>query len=163
MFVAVLATLLTMTRPGDAALVARLRQPTDSVRGACMTAQRLAERVLALETTLERDVRVINEFAPEGRRERTGCRVFGHADEDRMVSPVDRMLEALQQEDWQPLWAYGADGPDGSLMGMSVGPVLCLLRGSWDGGDDSDTTYVPVPGYDLEITCFRHTADDERR
>jgi hypothetical protein len=163
MFVAALTTLLAMPLPGGAGLVARLRQSPDSVRAACMTGQRLAQHVLTLETTLERDASVVNEFAPQGRRERTGCRVFGHTDEGRTVAPVDLMLEALQVEGWRPLWEYGADGPDGSLMGMSVGPVLCLLRGRWDGGDDSDTTYVPVPGYDLEITCFRRTPEDERR
>jgi len=161
--VAVLLTLLAVTVSIDAAPPTRLRQSPDSIHAACATAQQLARRVLELETRLESDVVVINDFAPASRRERTGCRVFGHTDEDRVGAPVDAMLAAFQAKGWQLLMAYGADGPDGSSTGLAVGPALCLLRGSWDGGDDSDTTYVPAPGYDLEITCFRRTPDDERR
>ena len=163
MILGTLITMLAVTAPRAAAMSEVLLQSPDSIRAACATAQRLARSTLMLETRLEHDVTVVNDFAPVGRRERMGCRVFGHTDEDRVAAPVDVMLDALQSEGWRPLWAYGADGPDGSSIGVTVGPVLCLLRGRWDGGDDSDTTYVPAPGYDLEITCFRRTADDERR
>jgi len=158
-----LIAILTVTVPRDAARSDGLLQSPDSVRAACATAQRLARSTLMLETRIEHGVTVVNDFAPAGRRDRMGCRVSGHTDEDRVAAPVDMLLDALQAEGGQPLWAYGADGPDGSSIGVTVGPVLCLIRGSWDGGDDSDTTYVPAPGYALEIACFRRTADDERR
>jgi hypothetical protein len=161
--VATLVTVLTVMVPTDRVRPDEVFQSPDSVLAACATAQRLTRSALGLETRLERDVTVVNDRAPAGRRERIGCRVFGQTGEDRGAAPVDVMLDALQVEGWQPLWAYGADGPDGSLMGLTVGPALCLLRGSWDGGDDSDTTYVPAPGYALEITCFRRTPDDEPR
>jgi hypothetical protein len=135
--------------------------PPDSVLAACQTVQRTARRVLMLETRLEADVEVTNEFVHVS-PQRRGCRVAGHTDEDRVAAPVDDLAEALVAEGWERLLAYQADGPDGSLTGLSVGPVLCVISGRWDGGDDSDTTYVPVPGYDLDVQCFRRTQADER-
>jgi hypothetical protein len=28
-----------------------------------------------------------------------------------------------------------------------------LVSGSWDGGNDADSTYVPAPGYAVDVTC----------
>jgi len=137
-----------------------LPQP-DSILAACQTVQRTTRRVLMLETRLETDVDVTNDFAPDAPRRR-GCRVGGHTDEDRVAAPVDDLAEALEAEGWHRLLAYQADGPDGSLTGLTVGPALCVIRGQWDGGDDSDTTYVPVPGYDLDVQCFRRAPADDR-
>jgi hypothetical protein len=144
---------------GDAGTLAPLAP--DSVLAACQTVQRTARRVLMLETRLEADVDVTNDFVHES-PERRGCRVSGHTDEDGVATPVDDLAEALAAVGWDRLLAYQADGPDGSLTGLAIGPALCVIRGQWDGGDDSDTTYVPVPGYDLEAQCFLRTAADER-
>jgi len=40
---------------------------------------------------------------------------------------------------------YMADGPDGTTLGLKSRTVFCLIEGKWDGGDDTDTTYVPLP------------------
>ena len=87
---------------------------------------------------------------------------MGHTDADGSPAPVDDLAEALGAIAWQRVLEYQADGPDGSVTGITVGSVLCIIRGQWDGGDDSDTTYVPAPGYDLDVSCFRRTADDRR-
>jgi hypothetical protein len=130
-------------------------QSTDSILSACETARAVAARVLSLETRLERDVAVTDAFAPSPAPERRGCRIYGRSDDDRIAAPVDDLFVALQAVGWHLVLEYMADGPDGSVVGMIVGPALCIIDGNWDGGDDSDTTYVPVPGYDLEVRCFR--------
>lgn len=45
-------------------------------------------------------------------------------------------------------------------MDPARGNVACLVRGQWDGADDSDSTYVPEPGYEIELTCFPFVAAD---
>jgi len=150
-----LVPLLALLPPAPAA-----PQP-DSILAACQTVQRMARRVLMLETRLEVDVDLANEFVHES-PQRHGCRVGGHTDEDRVAAPVDDLAEALEAEGWHRLLTYQADGPDGSLTGLTVGPALCVIRGQWDGGDDSDSTYVPTPGYDLDVQCFRRTPADDR-
>lgn len=137
-------------------------QSPDSVVAACTQVARLADRVLQLQARVEHPAQITNEFAPRGSQQRTGCRVFGRDDTDRIAAPVEMLVEAMQAEGWRALLQYQADGPDGSLVGLVFGETLCIVRGSWDGGDDSDTTYVPVPGYEVEVSCFRRTAADDR-
>jgi hypothetical protein len=55
---------------------------------------------------------------------------------------------------------YMADGPDGSMRGFVRGAVLCLREETWDGGDDSDSTYVPGPDFTAGFRCAPHLADD---
>ncbi len=55
---------------------------------------------------------------------------------------------------WTPLYHYSADGPDGTDMGYQRGTVRCLVERSWDGGDDSDTTYVPADWFKEQTTCW---------
>jgi hypothetical protein len=58
---------------------------------------------------------------------------------------------------WVPLH-WSADGPDGSLMTFQRGVVRCQLQEQWDGGDDSDSTYVPSPFYRQTTSCWSHPA-----
>ena len=51
---------------------------------------------------------------------------------------------------------YSADGPDGSETQYQRGRVRCLLDERWDGGDDSDSTYVPSPYYEQNTSCWWH-------
>lgn len=55
---------------------------------------------------------------------------------------------------WVPLYHYSADGPDGTVLGYQRGPVRCLVQQSWDGGDDTDTTYVPAEWFREVTTCW---------
>ena len=55
---------------------------------------------------------------------------------------------------WTEDYEYGADGPDGSAFAFRKGSVLCVFRAQWDGGDDSDPTYVPEDRYDVEVDCL---------
>lgn len=53
---------------------------------------------------------------------------------------------------------FAADGPDGSLTTYHRGVVRCQLQEEWDGGDDSDSTYVPAPFYRQITSCWSHPA-----
>ncbi len=55
---------------------------------------------------------------------------------------------------WVPLLHYSADGPDGTALGYQRGTVRCLVEESWDGGDDSDSTYVPADWFKEQTTCW---------
>jgi hypothetical protein len=52
-----------------------------------------------------------------------------------------------------------ADGPDGSVLAFSRGDVACVVSGNWDGGDDSDSTYVSAPGFVIAASCFVNRPD----
>lgn len=55
---------------------------------------------------------------------------------------------------WVSLWRLTADGPDGAVQTFQRGLVRCQVSGEWDGGDDSDTTYVPSPFFRERTICL---------
>jgi hypothetical protein len=86
-----------------------------------------------------------------------GCRVEmqGSAAAFQEGDPPDVALrEKFSELGWTEDLAYGADGPDGSAFAFRKGAVLCVFRAHWDGGDDSDPTYVPEDRYDIEVDCL---------
>lgn len=86
-----------------------------------------------------------------------GCRVEmkGSAAAFRESGEPDVALrERFAAPNWTEDYAYAADGPDGSAFAFRKGPVLCVFRAFWDGGDDSDPTYVPADRYDVEVACM---------
>jgi hypothetical protein len=58
---------------------------------------------------------------------------------------------------------YSADGPDGTMFAMLRPPDLCVIQGRWDGGDDTDTTYVPRLGDEAIIECVPAAPTDSAR
>lgn len=74
--------------------------------------------------------------------------------------PNEAIEEGLRAAGWVENYGYGADGPDGSTLGFVSRDFLCLIEATWDGGDDSDTTYVPLPGCQVRITCVPRRSDD---
>lgn len=74
---------------------------------------------------------------------------------------LGEMERALASRGWSMHHGYTADGPDGSAMGFVKGPYLCVVQGSWDGGDDSDPTYEPEIGCEMIVTCVPRREDDQ--
>ena len=74
--------------------------------------------------------------------------------------PNEEIEQGLRDAGWVESYGYGADGPDGSTLGFVSRDFLCLIEATWDGGDDSDTTYVPRPGCRVRITCVPRRSDD---
>jgi hypothetical protein len=68
--------------------------------------------------------------------------------------------EALRQAGWVEHLGYMADGQDGSSMGFLCRNYFCLVEGRWDGGDPTDSTYVPSPGCQVIVTCVPRRKDD---
>jgi hypothetical protein len=68
--------------------------------------------------------------------------------------------EALAAAGWVEDFHYGADGTDGSTSGFLSRNFFCLVEGHWDGGDDTDPSYVPVPGCEVVVTCVPRREDD---
>ena len=46
-----------------------------------------------------------------------------------------------------------ADGPDGTAFRIMRSNVFCAVEGRWDGGDDSDPTYVPSTRVEFQVQC----------
>ncbi len=65
--------------------------------------------------------------------------------------PADRPPDLLNENGW--CGDKMADGPDGTSYRAFKKNVFCLVEGRWDGGDDSDSTYVPSPRYEVIVKC----------
>jgi hypothetical protein len=57
---------------------------------------------------------------------------------------------------WTPILSMSADGPDGSSLTYQRLLVRCHVSNSWDGDDDSDSTYVPQKWVEQRTTCWHH-------
>jgi hypothetical protein len=51
---------------------------------------------------------------------------------------VEQWRETFAGRGWHEASAYAADGHDGTAFAFSSGGVICLFRGEWDGGDDTN-------------------------
>ncbi len=97
---------------------------------------------------------------------RNGCRLTAQGSfkalPEKSSGPVDIVFAAFTRHGWRTDLRYSADGPDGSDVGMRRRDVLCLVTGSWEGGDDSDTvTRAPTAAediYELVVECAREVA-----
>ena len=96
-------------------------------------------------------------FPDEVRRiERPGCLVVASGSWKELgdqPNPIDRLLTALAAEGWQQDLRQAADGPYGTQCALVKGDAVCLIRGRWDGGDDTDSTYVGSDVYQVSILC----------
>jgi hypothetical protein len=66
----------------------------------------------------------------------------------------------LEAAGWVDIPRYSADGPDGSSFGRRSRETVCLFRASWDGGDDSDSTYVPSDDWEVVGHCASREPGD---
>ena len=82
---------------------------------------------------------------------------------DASECPLLPLERALGDAGWTAHHAYIADGPDGGVMGFVSKRHFCVVEGRWDGGDDSDSTYVPKPGCQVTVTCVARRMDDVPR
>ena len=140
---------LSAATTADDSLV-RPASVTPVVRAACDSAAAIVRATLSLATDRkEGDYHDTPRGAPH-----TGCRLTAHGSfkalPEKSSGPVDIVYAAFIRHGWRPDLRYSADGPDGSNVGMRRRDILCLVTGSWDGGDDSDTvTRAPTPEEDI--------------
>jgi len=75
-------------------------------------------------------------------------------------SPLGEVYERLDLSGWRRrVELVQADGPGSQAVAFSRGGAACIVGGSWDVEDDSDSTYVPKPGFAIEATCFHDRPD----
>ncbi len=137
------------------------REVPANVRGACAAVAAVLAGMPSLEI-VPADTTVVD---PRTQYEAWGCTyavtgsmsMFRGAD-----TPDERVREALAALGWREDWDYGADGPDGTAYAFRSGPVICYFRGSWDGGDITDSTYVPEDWYQMSAGCIE-AAEAEAR
>lgn len=91
---------------------------------------------------------------------RWACRLAVIGRVPPQFEPVDSLLRWLKLRGWVDRTVLSADGPDGTIQGVHRGGVTCLIEGRWDGGDDSDSTYVPSDIMEVHFGCTRTTAGD---
>jgi len=95
----------------------------------------------------------------QGERAEPACLVAWNDDSTR-VAPLEDVFTRATAAGWTERdHLLSADVPDGSVLAFSRGDVACVIRGSWDGGDDSDSTYVPSPGFVISASCFANRPD----
>jgi hypothetical protein len=94
-----------------------------------------------------------------GKCDRRGCLLIVSGSKG---VPVDFLFDTLTTLGWKQIPGYGADGPDGTLLGMQKEKDLCIIRGSWFGDDDADTTYIPPDDFLVIILCSVSDKVDNR-
>ena len=63
------------------------------------------------------------------------------------------VLGGLRAAGWVEDGQYSADGADGSTLALVSEEAICRYSASWDGGDESDSTFAPQPGMSIELQC----------
>ena len=115
------------------------------VSAACDSAAAIVRGVLSLETD-----RKEGDYHDSFRgASRTGCRLRAEGSFKALPNhdgPVDLLYPGFIRHGWRPDIHISSDGPDGSAVGMRRRDILCIVNGSWEGGDDSDTVArAPTP------------------
>ena len=76
-----------------------------------------------------------------------------YADSNRLNVYILNKLETyLNKNGWTGLKYCMADGPDGTSSAYLKGNIILFYLGEWDGGIDSDTTYVP--SNEIKLTFY---------
>jgi len=136
-----------------------------AVRATCDSATVIVREALPLDIRRE-EGRYFDSF---GDKSRVGCRLTGQGSFSALPTssgPVDLVGEAFRKHGWRPDLRYGADGPDGSDIGLRRRDMLCLVLGRWSGGDDEEAESPPRPPteeedrFDAIVECARDVASN---
>ena len=95
-----------------------------------------------------------------GATQRWACRLGAAGHVPPAYEPVDSIMRWFGERGWQDRTTISADGADGTVQGVRRAAVTCLVEGRWDGGDDTDSTYVPSDTMEVHIACTRTMASD---
>jgi hypothetical protein len=79
---------------------------------------------------------------------------------DTIECPIEKFESALMARGWVQNFHYQADSDDGEVLGLAARDLFCVVEGRWDGGDPTDSTYVPRPGCTVTATIVPLRADD---
>jgi len=149
---------------GSHALVRPAELPA-AVRTTCDSANVIVRGALALDIRRE-EGRYFDSFSG---KPRIGCRLTGQGSFSTLPNssePVGLLGKVFSQHGWRSDLRYGADGPDGSTIGLRRRDMLCLVAGRWIGGDDEDTAPPRPPTeeenrFDAIVECARDVASNQ--
>ena len=123
----------------------------DSLAAACEGAETFIRRSLGVSVERHDTATFENEFV---RQQRTGCRLTADGTfKDSGLDPANHLSDAFLAAGWVWAQGYSADGPDGTVTAMRSRETLCIIEFQWDGGDDSDPSYVPGDWYKAMVSC----------
>lgn len=129
----------TPTRAGD------VRAVCDSVAAFWRATGRADVRMV--DTTAA----VVSDAGPQA-----GCAVLAVAVAGLAEDQGTRLYWATSDaRGWTELTSYTADGPDGSSRTLERDGTRCQVDAAYDGGDDSDPTYVRSPAVREWTFCWR--------
>lgn len=95
---------------------------------------------------------------------RIGCQISADARFSQMSpgvpGPVEGMMNWLAELGYRHDINFSADGPEGMLVGMRRGDVLCLVRASWLGGIGAEEEYTAeqLDEYQFRFECAIDTS-----
>lgn len=75
------------------------------------------------------------------------------------TDPIELIRKSLADQGWSESIEFSADGPDGTSFSYKKNDNWCLVSGRWDGGDDSDSTYVPSDSYRIIVISGKFVAN----
>lgn len=136
-----------------------------AVRVTCDSAAAITREALALAVHREEG----NFFDRSWGTPRTGCRLVAKGlfkELRNEAGPVAALDTSFVHHGWRQDLRYGADGPDGSDIGMRLRDMLCLVAGRWNGGDDEDPDTSSARAdenqtYEAIIECARDIASNK--
>jgi hypothetical protein len=146
--------------PEPTAVYASLQLACDSVEGLAKRRHFMVTRAdgVAVDFGFGGPPRTGCELKASGKFVRAAPDSTGHVEDEPST-----LADGFKEAGWAYTAQYQADGPDGEAEGWRSKETTCVVRWSWDGGDDSDSTYVPSDDWDLVIGCAPWTTEDSRR
>ncbi len=86
-------------------------------------------------------------------------KIFYHDSEDVYLNLED-LYKYLEENNYQAISYCTADGPDGTNQVYLKNRAMLLLTSQWDGGDDSDTTYIPSKYFETSFYLIKLNQPD---
>jgi len=65
--------------------------------------------------------------------------------------PINVIFNLLSDNGYSQYLEYSSDGPEGTTFSLTKDDNWCIVKGRWDGGDDSDSTYIPSDSYQVIV------------
>ena len=86
-------------------------------------------------------------------------KIFYH-DSENVYFDFDELYRYLENNNYQTISNCMADGPDGTSQLYLKNRLMLLLTAQWDGGDDSDTTYIPSKYFEMSFYLMKLNQPD---
>jgi hypothetical protein len=129
-----------------------------AAHSACLTGDSLFRQVPAIVLQWQPAIRFDSVWHSDTAR--WACQVVAAGHSKNSWVSVDTLIRTFTRRGWSDRTMMSADGPDGTVQSVHHAGVTCLVEGRWDGGDDSDTTYVPSDTIEVRLACTRTVATD---